>query len=105
MPSRNPLEMFNSLLNPWFTLSSQAVLLGIEAQSVMAMRMMRLAAGGANGQAEAQRMVTEKVAAFAEAHAAAVAGVVAGSNGHHVAKKVLNVYGKRVRGNRRRLSR
>jgi hypothetical protein len=91
--------------NPWLALSSQAVLLGWEAQRVIALRLMRLAAGGVRGQAEAQRMVTEKLAAAAEVQAAAVSGAIAGDSSRRTGKKVLGVYKKRVRANRRRLSR
>jgi hypothetical protein len=91
--------------NPWLALASQAALLGFEAQRVVALRMMRLATGGGHGQAEARRMVTEKFAAAAEAQAAAVAGAVEGRSAQRTGKKVLNVYKKRVRANRRRLSR
>jgi hypothetical protein len=90
--------------NPWLALASQAALLGFEAQRVMALRMMRLAGGGARGQAEAQRMVTEKFAAAAEAQAAAVAGAVEGRSAQRTGNKMLGVYRKRVRANRRRLS-
>jgi hypothetical protein len=67
--------------------------------------MMRLATGDARSHGEIQRMVTEKMAAAVEAQAAVTAGAMKGSGSHRVAKKVLNVYGKRVRSNRRRLSR
>src|ERR1700727_2998621 len=97
----NPMQMWNS----WFALSSQAALLNFEAQGVMALRMMRLAAGGARGRSEAQRMVTEKIAARTEAQAAAASAAITGGDGHRVAKKVLGIYRKRVRGNRRRLTR
>ena len=63
----NPIQMWNA----WLSLSSQAALLGLESQSVVALRMMRFAGGGAGSQAEAQRMVAEKFSAFAEAQAAA----------------------------------
>jgi hypothetical protein len=91
--------------NPWFALSSQAALLGLEAQGVIALRLMRIAGGGARGQAEAQHMVTEKLSAFLEAQAAAIAGTIEGGASHHIGKKVLAVYERRVRGNRRRLTR
>jgi hypothetical protein len=94
-----------SAWNAWLALSSQAAMLSLEAQGVVALRIMRLAAGGARGQAEAQRMMTEKFAAFAEAQTAAVAGAIEGTDSHRIGKKVLGVYKKRVRGNRRRLSR
>ena len=50
-------------------------------------------------------MVTEKVAALAEAQAAAAGAAIKGGKDHDVAKKVLGVYKKRVRANRRRLTR
>lgn len=56
----------------------QAALLGFEAQGVMALRMMRLAAGGARGRSEAERMVTEKIAALTEAQAAAASAAITG---------------------------
>jgi hypothetical protein len=91
------------MLNPWVALSFQAARLGWEAQSVIALRFMRLK-GGSAGQSEARRMVTEKLSALAEAQTAAAIVAIKGGNGHAVAKKVLNVYEKRVRGNKRRLS-
>ena len=80
-------------------------MLGFEAQQVIGLRLMRLAAGGASGQAEAGRMVTEKFAALAEAQTAAVTTAIEGGNSHRLGKKVVGVYKKRVRGNRRRLTR
>jgi len=49
-------------------------------------------------------MVTEKVAALAEAQLAATAAALKGSKKHRVAKKALAVYSTRVRRNMRRLS-
>ena len=89
------------MLNAWLALSFQAARLGWDAQNVMALRFIRLADGGASGQSEAYLMVTEKVAALAEATAVAIKG----GKGNEVAKMVLNVYQKRVRRNKRRLSR
>ncbi|HUI13826.1 MAG TPA: hypothetical protein VL048_10210 [Xanthobacteraceae bacterium] len=100
------LQMPNPRLwNPWLALSAQAALVAWEAQRVIALRLMRIAAGGARGRTEAQRMVTEKIAAAAEAQSAVAASVITGSSGRRTAKKVLGVYHKRVRANRRRLSR
>jgi hypothetical protein len=95
----NPAQMWKS----WFALSSQAAWLTWEAQTVITLRLMRLAQGGASAQAEAQRMVAEKLAAMAEAQGVAAAAAIMGGGGHRVAKKVMGVYRKRVRGNRRRL--
>jgi len=75
-----------------------------EAQAVILLRTMRIAKGGARAEAETQRMITEKVAALAEAQIAATAATLKGSKKHRVAKKTLAVYTRRVRRNRRRLS-
>jgi hypothetical protein len=93
------------MLNPWFDVSLEAARLAWEAQTVMALRIMRVTAGGAPGRSETNKMVTEKVAALVEAQAAATVGAIQGKSGPVVARKVLNVYKKRVRGNKRRLSR
>ena len=44
----------------WMRLMFESSLLGLEAQRVIALRMMALAGGGSRAQAEAQRMITEK---------------------------------------------
>jgi hypothetical protein len=98
--------MYNSLArwNAWFALSSQAARVCWEAQAVMLLRGLRMAQGGAKAEAEAQRMITEKVAALSEAQVAATVATLKGSKRHRVAKKALSVYARRVRRNRRRLS-
>ena len=50
---------------PWTRLGFDMIALGVEASSVMALRMMRLGAGGPLAVAEAQLMVAEKVRAAA----------------------------------------
>jgi hypothetical protein len=96
----NPMQMWND----WCALSVQAARLGWEAQGVIALRVMRMATQPAHSQTEARRMVTEKVAALGEAQAVATAASMKGGKSNRVAKKVLGVYGKRVRANRRRLT-
>ena len=91
--------------NDWLSLSSQTAMLAFEAQSVIALRLMRIAGGGALARSEATRMVTEKVQALGEAQAVAAVGSLTGRKRRHIAKKVVGVYKKRVRGNRRRLAR
>ena len=91
--------------NEWWALSLRAAQLGLEAQGVIALRLMRLMGQGSGSQIEARRMVTEKVAALAEAQATAAAAALKGGKSHRVVKKVLRVYKKRVRANRRRLTR
>jgi hypothetical protein len=90
--------------NAWVALSAQVVRMCWEAQAVMFLRGLRMAQGGAKAEAEAQRMITEKVAALAEAQVAATAAALKGSRRHRVAKKAVGVYARRVRRNRRRLS-
>jgi len=91
--------------NAWFSLASQTALLGMEAQSVVALRLLRCAAGGPSAQYETGRMIVEKVQALGEAQTAAAIAVMGGRNSRHVANSVLGVYKKRVRANRRRLAR
>ena len=79
--------------------------MGAEAQSVIALRMLRLAAGGHRMEAEATRMVTEKVAAATEAQLVAAVAAINGSPQHVVANKTLKAIRTRVRANKRRLSR
>ena len=93
------------MLNPCISFGMKAWQIGLEAQSVIALRMLSLAAGGARAEAETSRMVTEKIVAAGEAHVAAAAAAMRGHKKHVVAGKALNVYSKRVRANRRRLSR
>lgn len=93
------------MLNPWLTLSFKAFQLGLDAQKVVALRMMRLASGGTRAEVEASRMVVEKAAAVTEAQIATTAAAMAGHKDHVVAGKVLKVFRKRVRANKRRLSR
>lgn len=74
-----------------------AAMLSFEAQSVIALRMMRLAMGGSEAHAEASRMVTEKIAASM----IAAATLATGGTGHAVMTQMR----RRVRSNSRRLSR
>jgi hypothetical protein len=75
-----------------------------EAQGVIFLRCLRIAQGGAKAEAETTRMITEKVAALAEAQVRATAAALTGSKKHSIAKKTLGVYARRVSRNRRRLS-
>jgi hypothetical protein len=93
------------MFNPWLTLSLKAIQMGFEAQSVIALRVLRLAAGGARMEAEATRMITENAAAAAEAQAVAAVAAMKGHPQRVVAGKTLKVFKKRVRANKRRLSR
>lgn len=52
----------------WFRLMGEMTETGLAAQRVIALRMLRLARGGALAQREAYRMTTEKITAAAEAN-------------------------------------
>jgi hypothetical protein len=72
-----------------------------DAGMVIALRSWRMMAGGPAAKREVRRMVSEKVEAGTE-----LAGALAGGrvrSPEAAARKALKVYGKRVRGNRRRL--
>jgi hypothetical protein len=90
------------MFNPWFSLGLKALQMGAEAQSVIALRMIQFAAGGSRVEAEATRMITEKIV---EAQAAAVTATLRGSPQHVIAKRALTPMRKRVSANKRRISR
>jgi hypothetical protein len=85
------------MIKAWMKFSFDAARLGYEVQTVIALRMLKLARGGLAAEREAQRMVTEKGVAFAEAAAA----LATGRSMNKVARRVSS----RVRKNKRRLSR
>jgi hypothetical protein len=74
-----------------------------DAQTVIWLRSLRVAQGGAQAEIETTRMITEKVAALSEAQVAATLAAFRGSKKHAVAKKALGVYARRVSRNKRRL--
>jgi len=92
------------VLNLWdaYFRAAQA---GWEASAVVTMRLMRLSAGGALAQREAQRMVAEKIAATVEAQTAATTALMTGRGPSRAVKSASAVYRRKVRANRRRLSR
>jgi hypothetical protein len=87
----------------WSRLMFDASRLWADAGMVVALRSWRMMAGGpAVAQREAERMVSEKVEAGAELAGALAGGAVKSPKA--TARKALTVYGKRIRGNRRRLT-
>ena len=72
-------------------------MLAAEAQQVIWLRCLKLAAGGPAASTEARRMTTEKFVAAAQA----AGGIMVQETPH----RLVNRYRKRVRANRRRLSR
>jgi hypothetical protein len=79
----------------WMRLTHDAVMLGMEAQRVIGLRLIKLSGGGPAAQAEAWRMVSEKTAALAEAGLTLARGGSAG--------RVIRRYRTHVRSNKRRL--
>lgn len=74
----------------------QLSMLAIESNKVIALRLMKIAAGGRGAKFETQRMVSEKIGAAIEASATLMTG---GS-----ASKVIKRYRTHVASNSRRLS-
>lgn len=93
------------MFNSWFFLIFKTIQLGFESQNVIALRMMRFATGGAAASTEARRMIADKIAAGVEVQAAAASGIASGHKDTVVAGRILRVLKKRVRANKRRLSR
>lgn len=96
--------MRRSRLNPWMGLSIDAWRLGVESSCVIGLRTLKLAAGGAAGAAEARLMVEEKVAAGLSLQARALTGAL-GATPAAAANAAVTHYRRKVRANRRRLSR
>lgn len=85
----------------WSRLLFDASVLWAEAGTVAALRSWRIMAGGASARREIERMVSEKTEAGFELAGAFAGGRVRSPQA--AARKALGVYGKRVRGNRKRL--
>ncbi|MBD2751162.1 hypothetical protein IC232_31515 [Microvirga sp. BT688] len=82
------------MLGPWMKLTMDTALLGLEAQSVIGLRLMQIAMGQGTP-SEAQLMMTEKMLAFMDAATTVASG---GS-----AEAIIEGYRRRVQANARRL--
>lgn len=80
-----------------------AAMLAMEAQHVVALRMMKLAAGGPGAEAEARQMFEEKVAAATTATSMMAAASFRGRPDHG-AEDVVRMLRRKVRANRKRLT-
>lgn len=85
----------------WSRLMFDASLLWADAGAVMALRSWRVMQGGAGTPKELGQMVGEKVSAGIELAGALASGRV--QTPHAAARTALRIYGRHVRGNRRRL--
>ncbi len=89
--------------NPWFQIGLDSWALGVDASAVIGLRVMKIAAGDAAAQAESQLMVVEKVEAALDLQTKLLTGAL-GATPAAMAAKTLKHYGRKVRANRRRLS-
>ncbi len=87
----------------WLRLGWNAWALGMEASAVIGLRTMKIAAGGAAAEAEALRMVSEKVEAAAALQAMAMTGAL-GFTAQAASSKAVAHYRRKVQANRRRLT-
>jgi hypothetical protein len=87
----------------WIDLAFRSWQLAADAQAVVGLRLGRLAFCDAAAVLEAQRMVTEKFLAAAEVQATLVSAALSGSR--QGPKRAVAKVHKKVRANRRRLSR
>ncbi|HEV2363378.1 MAG TPA: hypothetical protein VGS12_04180 [Caulobacteraceae bacterium] len=90
--------------NPWLGIGLDAWTLGLEASAVIGLRALKIAQGGANGQAEAERMISEKVEAALDLQRRALTGCLGATPASATARAVAH-YRRKVKANRRRLSR
>lgn len=89
--------------DPWTGMVWDAWAMGLEASSVIGMRTLKIAAGGQAAQTEINLMVGEKVTAAMTLPMLAMTGQL-GTNATAVAARSLTHLRKKVRANRRRLS-
>lgn len=95
--------MTKSTGQSWLTIGLDAWLLGAEASTVIALRGARLAVGDAAAWQEAERMIAEKSAANLALGMALASGSM-GTSAEGIARGAVRHYRRRVRANRRRLS-
>lgn len=88
---------------PWVDLWLATARLGFESQAVIGLRLVGMATGALPAR-EAHLLVPEKMAALADAHYAVARAALTG-RGPNAAEDVVRLYRRRVRANRRRLTR
>jgi hypothetical protein len=85
-------------------LAANLMRLGLEAQEVVALRMLKFASGGADLESEFARMFSEKAGAAIDAQVEAGRSALSGQ-AHLAPARAVALYRRRVRANHRRLSR
>jgi hypothetical protein len=86
----------------WAGAAIDAWALGMEASTVIGLRTVRMAAGGADAAEEARLMVSEKMLAALELQTALVTGQL-GDDPLTGTRKTLRHYRRKVKANRKRL--
>ena len=89
--------------NPWLRIGMDAWSLGIEASPVIGLRTLKIAAGGAAGEAEVRRMIGEKIDAGLQLHSKAMMGALGPTPERAIAASLAHVR-RKVRANRKRLA-
>ena len=84
------------MFEKWMKLALDTSMLALETQQVIGLRLLKLTLGGPAATREANRMVAEKTIAFGEAAAKVAIG--------GTTRSVVKGYRKKVRANRRRLT-
>ena len=88
------------LWKPWL----DAMRFGFEVQSVIALRLLKIATGAAGSGVESTRMVTEKVKALADAQTAGAIALAQGKSVKAATKRAKSPIKRTVRANHRRLT-
>jgi hypothetical protein len=104
IPAHDKESPVTARRNPWFSLAMDAMRLGMEAQSVIGLRMAKAAWGGIAAQDEAERMVAEKAKAAVDAQMVFATSLLTGQ-GHLGPARAMALYRRRVQANQRRLLR
>ena len=91
-----------SLFNPWLNFSRDAMMLGLEAQTVIGLRMMKAVIGGEAAHHEATLMVAAKAQAAVDVQMLLTNSTLAGE-AHLGPGRALALYRRRVQANQRRL--
>jgi hypothetical protein len=88
----------------WLSLSFNAWQAGLEAEQVIGLRLAKLASGGNSAVVETTRMTSEKLYVLWEAQIVAAIAALSGKSGL-IPSRILALYRRKMRANRRRLSR
>ena len=82
----------------------QAMQFAFEVQSVVALRLLRISAGGSEAAVETHRMISEKAEAVWRSQLAAGHAIASGRDSEAVAAAAFRPYRRAVKANRRRLT-